>query len=236
MQYELHFVETIDSTNTALKALARSGAPEGYVLTADRQPSGRGRMGRSFFSPAGAGLYTSILLRPKTALPPASLTCLCAVAAAETVRSYGRDCRIKWVNDLFLDARKVAGILVEGALDPDGTYAYAVVGLGVNFALPQAVPPELSAVIGSVFDAPLSPSARGAFLRAFLDRFGFWYDRLPETGFLPTYRALQTVFGRRVAFAGGVGMAESIDDRFRLIVRTQTGRVALERGEVTFLD
>ena len=84
MQYELHFVDTIDSTNNAVKALAQAGASEGFVLIADHQTAGRGRLGRSFYSPSGSGLYLSILLRPEGAIPPASLTCLTAAAAAET--------------------------------------------------------------------------------------------------------------------------------------------------------
>lgn len=240
MRYELRFVDTIDSTNNALKALAASGAPEGTVLTADRQTAGRGRMGRSFFSPAGSGLYTSILLRPGFAIPPASLTCLAAVAVAETVLSYGVDCRIKWVNDLYIGAKKAAGILTEGALRPDGTPLWCVVGIGVNLSAPPDLPESLQDTVTGVFDAPLSRTERDAFLQKLLDRFGAHYDRLPEIDFWEPYNALQNVFGRTVRFTdrgeAAEGVAEAIDRDFRLLVRRNSGLVALERGEVIFVS
>lgn len=239
MKFDLHFVETIDSTNTALKALAKDGAPEGYVLTAGRQTSGRGRLGRAFFSPAGSGLYSSLLLRPKMPIRPAALTCLAAVAAAETVRSYGKDCRIKWVNDLYLDGKKVAGILTEGALDQSGQLRYAIVGIGFDLNVPKNLPASLDPVVGGIFDRPLSASERETFLLRYLERFAGYYERLPEIAFWEAYRDLQIVFGRRVAFSENgtpkSGVAQSVDRDFRLLVCSEGALIPLERGEVTFI-
>ena len=239
MQYDYRFVDSIDSTNTALKQLAHGGAAEGTVLTADAQTGGRGRLGRSFYSPPGSGLYTSLLLRPKLPVPPAALTCLAAVALAETVQAYGVDCRIKWVNDLYIGAKKAAGILVEGALRPDGSLQYAVVGVGVNLSVPADLPAELAPIVTGVFGAPLDRPTRDAFLHRLWDRFAVYYDRLPKISFWEPYSRLQNVFGKAVSFTdGGVpkqGVAEAIDRDFRLLVRTESGLVPLERGEVTFL-
>ena len=240
MQYELHFVDSIDSTNTALKSLAASGAPEGTVLCANQQTAGRGRLGRSFYSPTGSGLYVSLLLRPRFALPPASLTCLAAVALAETVQGCGVDCTIKWVNDLYVGAKKAAGVLTEGALRPDGTLLYAVVGVGVNLSTPPDLPSDLRPIVTGLFRKPLSKEERDAFLHQLLDRFAFYYDRLPAVAFWEPYNRLQNVFGRTVSFSeNGIaqrGTAEAIDRDFRLIVRTEHGTTALERGEVTFVQ
>lgn len=240
MRYEIHKVPITDSTNTELKELAKCGAPEGYVLVADAQTAGRGRLGRSFFSPPGSGLYVSILTRPKEPLSPAALTCLAAVALADTVSSYGIDCRIKWVNDLFIDGKKAAGILTEGSFCSDGSFAYAIVGIGVNLYLPDDVPGELRPIITSVFDHPTDLCTRDEFLDRLLLHFGEYYEKLPEITFREKYAALQNCFGRTVAFTENgtqrTGIAEGIDDSFRLLVREGNRVVSLERGEVTFAD
>ncbi len=240
MRYEIHSVKQIDSTNTAIKDLAKSGASEGYVLVADQQTDGRGRLGRSFYSPAGSGLYASILLRPKSAVSPAALTCLTAVAAADTIFSFGQSCSIKWVNDLYCNGKKAGGILVEGALLPSGRYSYAVVGIGINLSLPDSIPSELQSVLTGVFPSPTDSAFRDQFLRRLCDSFFSYYDRLPTVTFWERYHALQNCFGREVCFRAGdteqIGIAESIDKDFRLIVRTDSGSVALERGEVVFVS
>ena len=111
--------KTISSTNTVLKARAAEGAGEGLALIAGEQTAGRGRMGRSFYSPADSGLYMSLLLRPRIAAREATgLTACAAVAVAETIEALsGRAAQIKWVNDVLLDGRKVCGILSEASLD-----------------------------------------------------------------------------------------------------------------------
>jgi len=239
MRYEIHSIQQIGSTNTAVKELAKSGAPEGYVLVADAQTEGRGRLGRSFYSPAGSGLYTSILLRPQASVSPAALTCLTAVAAADTIFSFGQSCSIKWVNDLYCHEKKAGGILVEGALLPSGGYSYAVVGIGINLSLPVSIPTDLQSVLTGVFPFSTDTAFRDRFLRRLCDAFFTYYDRLPAITFWERYHTLQNCFGRKVRFHMGeteaLGIAESIDREFRLIVRTDSGTVALERGEVVFV-
>lgn len=127
-------LDTVDSTNNAAKQLAAQGAPQGTAILAGHQTAGRGRRGRSFFSPPGAGLYLSVILRPQ--VPPdrlLHLTALCAVAAARAVEAAcGLRPGLKWVNDLVVGRRKLGGILTELTLKPDGSLDHVVVGVGVN--------------------------------------------------------------------------------------------------------
>ena len=124
----------IDSTNTRARELARQGAAHGTVLIADRQTGGRGRLGRSFHSPAGKGIYMSVILRP--CCKPEKimhLTCAAAVAMCDVVEdAAGFRPGIKWTNDLVFGQRKIAGVLTELGFDKTGNVDYAVVGIGIN--------------------------------------------------------------------------------------------------------
>ena len=131
----LYWYDAIDSTNTRAKELAKAGAPHGTVVIAGHQSAGRGRMGRSFNSDAGMGVYLSVLLRP--GCKPEQLmhlTCAAAVAACQAVeKAAGIRPAIKWINDLILNSKKLGGILTELSIDPgSGTVAYAIVGIGIN--------------------------------------------------------------------------------------------------------
>ena len=149
---QVEVVDRLPGTNAALRARAENGAPEGLVLIAQAQSAGRGRGGHSFFSPQG-GLYLSILLRPEIGLRQAvRLTAMAAVAACRAAEKVsGAELRIKWVNDLWRDGRKVCGILTEAALDMEsGMLDYAVLGLGFNItAPPDGWPAELQDVAGA---------------------------------------------------------------------------------------
>ncbi len=127
--------EEVSSTNTLLKELGRQGAPAGTVLVADRQTGGRGRLGRSFLSPGGVGVYLSALIRPDCAPTELMhLTCAVAVAMCDAVEAaFGFRPGIKWTNDLVVENKKLGGILTELGLDPKtGRVDYAVLGIGIN--------------------------------------------------------------------------------------------------------
>lgn len=141
------YYESVDSTNIRAKALASSGAPEGTVVIANAQTAGRGRLGRSFQSPAGSGIYLSLILCPHC--PPSGLmhlTCAVAVAVCDAVEAV-IGCRpgIKWINDLVVNGKKLAGILTELSIDPkSGLVDYAVIGVGINCTqLPKDFPSEI---------------------------------------------------------------------------------------------
>ena len=180
--------EETQSTNTALRALAEAGAPEGTVYIAQGQTGGRGRMGRSFFSPAGTGLYLSLLLRP-TAWEPtraAQLTAAAAAAMCEAIRQVtGREPGIKWVNDLLLEGKKVCGILTEASFSMEsGVLEYAVLGLGVNVYRPEGgFPGELEGIAGAVLESP-GEDVRSRLAGEFLNRFLAGYTHPEDRHFL----------------------------------------------------
>jgi len=174
----------VTSTNTVLKEEARLGAPDGKVLIALRQSAGKGRMGRSFYSPQDTGLYMSLLLRPKLTLAHSTLlTTVAAVAVAQAVddvlgiappkpdpkpESFGADspqmehsdqAAIKWVNDVYFHGKKICGILTEAAADfESGTLEYAVVGIGINLTDPaNGFPEEIRHVAGSLYGRQPAP-------------------------------------------------------------------------------
>ena len=131
----LYWYDTIDSTNTKAKELAKAGAPHGTSVLAGHQSAGRGRMGRSFSSHAGVGVYLSVILRPECR--PSELmhlTCAVAVAVCQAVEKASGVCPdIKWINDLILQNKKLGGILTEMSIDPaTGFIDYAIVGIGIN--------------------------------------------------------------------------------------------------------
>ena len=173
-ELNLQVVRTITSTNTVLKTLAAEGAPSGLALIAGEQTAGRGRMGRSFYSPAGTGLYLSLMLRPAMRAEEAvRLTACAAVAAAETIEELsGRETRIKWVNDILVDGRKVCGILTEASVDcENGMMNYVIIGLGVNLRDPEGgFPEELQSIAGTVFEAEQIPELRCRLAAGILDR------------------------------------------------------------------
>lgn len=201
-ELRLEFLRETDSTNTALKALANQGAAEGLALVAGRQTGGRGRMGRSFFSPEGSGVYLSLLLRPT--LPAAEavrITACAAVAAAETIEALsGRQARIKWVNDVLVDGKKVCGILTEASLDCEsGLMNHVIVGIGVNALEPEGgFPEELREVAGAVFPGRSLPELRCRLAAGILDRLWALCKGLPEGDPYEQYRARSLVLGQEV--------------------------------------
>lgn len=173
----IHWFASIDSTNTQAKALAAAGAPHGTILIADSQTAGRGRLGRTFQSPSGAGIYMSVVLRPHC---PASdlmhLTCATAVALCDAVeKTLGFRPHVKWINDLVWERRKLAGILTELAFDPKTSLVdYAVIGIGINCnQTPEDFPPDLRQIACSAAMAcgrPVKRSRLAASMICALER------------------------------------------------------------------
>ena len=148
----LHWYEVTDSTNTQAKLLARNGAPHGSVLIAGLQTGGRGRMGRSFHSPAGMGIYLSVILRPDC-LPSQlmHLTCAAGVAMMDAVEQVsGIRPQVKWINDLVINGKKLGGILTEMSVN-QGSVDYAVIGIGINCLQAEAdFHPEIAGLATSL--------------------------------------------------------------------------------------
>jgi BirA family transcriptional regulator, biotin operon repressor / biotin---[acetyl-CoA-carboxylase] ligase len=203
-----------DSTNERARALAAAGAPHGTLVTAGEQTAGRGRQGRSWVARPGAALLMSLVLRePREALPLAAAVAVCEALPVPAV--------IKWPNDIWIDRRKVAGILVEGR--PQEGWAVLGVGVNVRDAPPIEHVTSLGGAIGvEELLSRLVPS---------LDR---WLT-LPLSEVLAAWRSRDALLGETVRWQNGSGKGAGIDDSGALLVDTASGRVALDAGEVHLL-
>lgn len=215
MWRDIVVIPTVDSTNGKAAALAEDGALEGTVVVADVQERGRGRLGRIWVSPPGKNVAVSILLRPK--VEPAVVSCLSLVAGialAEAVESVcGLTALLKWPNDLYLDGRKIAGILAEMSSDADGI-RHVVVGVGVNVnATTDDFPPELRKKAGSLLVASSSQVSRNRLLGAFLASFEEAYRLFLFRGFAPLRAAWENrslLTGRRIRLSVRDGVAAGV--------------------------
>ena len=213
------------------------GAPGGLVVTAEEQTAGRGRRGNEWFAPPGSCLLYSALLRPFSAGAAGLLPLAVPVAVCETAESVAPvRCQVKWPNDVWVDQRKVAGVLVE-ARPEEG---WAVIGVGVNVAIPEAhFPPELRETATSLLpteaEAGVPPGGAPGVRRA-LAALNESLGRLvaaSDEEVLAAFRARDALCGRRISWQGGEGTAEEIDERGHLVVEKSDGdRVALGAGEV----
>ena len=243
MEIKLEAFESLDSTNTYLKKRAAGGAPEGTVVIANAQTAGRGRMGRSFASAPGLGIYLSMLLRPSTeAECVQSLTAGTAVAVCRAVeRVCGVAPGIKWINDLFLKGKKICGILCESSVK-SGSAEYVVLGIGLNvITRPQDFPEELRGTAGSLYSQTGIVYERGKLISAMISELSAMYEawKTDPRALLDDYRRRCIVLGKTVEVSpvtGGVftAAAEEISDDFGLVLRLPDGSVrTVHSGEVS---
>ena len=237
---EVEVLPSCVSTNLTVKQHA-AALPAWHTVIAAAQTGGRGRMGRSFYSPEGTGLYMSVLLRPDMAAEDAALiTTAAAVAVCRAAEELGSDrAEIKWVNDVLIRGRKVCGILTEAGLDMEsGRLEYAVLGIGVNVTEPAGgFPPDIADVAGAVFPAR-KRDRKNALAAAILRQLYDIYGRLPDRGYVEEYRARCCLAGAAVNVLRGDesrrAMVLGVDDRCRLLVRYDDGsEEALFSGEVS---
>lgn len=235
--------DSVTSTNTLLKQMAAEGAPEGTVVIAANQTGGKGRMGRSFYSPKNSGIYFSILLRPRFSAEQAlNLTAGAAVAVAQAVEAIsGKQTQIKWVNDVLLGGKKICGILTEASINCEtGGMDYAIIGIGINTRTPEGgFPEEIRAVAGSVFGEEDVPELHCRLAAAVVDRFfDFYADRESDIVY-EFYRSHSSVLGKHVNLIPYGGEAEGaevldIDREFALLVKTDAGELRrVNSGEVS---
>jgi len=235
--------DVIESTQNAAHEALLAGAPEGAVVLAEGQSSGRGRFGRAWFSPPGKGIYMSFVLRPNVPLALApQMTLLIAVALCRAIRKEtGANAAIKWPNDILIDGRKACGILVETMLEADAVKAMiAGVGITANVRRDE-FPEELRDRVTSLMEATGAPVSRESVIGAFFEQFDLLYELYRKEGFAPIrtlWEALtSTLHGRvRVATPQGVaeGVAEGITEEGALLVRDDAGRVhTMYSGDLT---
>lgn len=236
-------LDTVDSTNNELKRRADT-APDGLAVLAQEQTGGRGRLGRSFVSPAGKGLYLSVLLRPQCVLADAGmLTAWTAVAVCRALERYcGVRAGIKWPNDIVLEGRKLCGILTELELEAEtAALRHVIVGVGINVSQDAAdFGPEVAPVAISLAQALGQAPRRSQLAAEVLSALDDLYRAFPaqKADYLARYRALCVTAGRavRVLRPGQVrtGTAEAVNEDFALLVRWDNGeQEALSSGEVS---
>lgn len=235
--------KTLPSTNEAVKILASNGEAEGKVILSEEQTAGRGRKGRKFFSPPGTGIYMSILLRPKlSAAESTLLTTSAAVAVALAIESVsGKNTQIKWVNDVFMEGKKVCGILTEASMSLEhGWLDYAVLGIGINVTLPTGgFPDELTGIARSIFfESNHHGDLRNRLVAEVLNHFMGYYEHLTDKLFLSEYRKRIISMGRPVMVTKDNKQREAIaidiDNDCRLKVRYDNGdEEYLSSGEVS---
>ena len=239
---EFEVLPTADSTNSLVREKANQGSAEGYTIVSNEQTKGRGRYGRQFFSPEETGIYLSILLRPSqcSATQAQKFTTMAAVAMCEAIEEVsGETAQIKWVNDIYVNGKKVCGILTEASLDLEsGMLEYAVLGVGVNVYPPQGgFPEELLQVAGAVFDSARE-DAKNKLTAVFVNRFMEYY-RSKDPAYIERYRSRNLVIGKSVLFRGNhqekIVTVLGIDEECRLIVQDEKGELThLSYGEVEF--
>ena len=222
--------DVLDSTNAEAKRTA-AGNTEPMLILAESQTAGRGRLGRSFYSPDGTGLYMSFMYCPETDFSDSvTVTSAAAVAVVRAIETLcGLEPKIKWVNDIYLNGKKICGILAEAVT---GVPTHIIIGIGINIttgAFPEEIKTKASS-IGMTLD-------RNLLAATVIKNLCELINGLPQRTFLPEYREKSMVLGREVEFIkAGVsrfGRAVGVDKNGGLIVDTENGRVTLSTGEIS---
>ncbi|MCI7791088.1 MAG: biotin--[acetyl-CoA-carboxylase] ligase [Lachnospiraceae bacterium] len=232
----------VESTNEMVRKEAALGTTEGYTVIANEQTSGKGRIGRSFFSPSDTGIYMSMLLRPQnySSQQAVRITTMAAVAACEAIEAVSDErAQIKWVNDIYIGEKKVSGILTEASFGLEsGLLDYAVLGIGINVYAPkEGFPKEIENIAGTVFHTSHN-DGKNRLAAEFLNRFMAYYTARDQTDYVEKYRNRSMVIGKeiQVLFAGKSekALALGIDENCRLLVRYEDGREeSLSSGEIS---
>lgn len=233
--------ESVGSTNTELKSLAQNGEKAGLVLIAKKQTNGKGRRGRSFYSPNQTGVYFSILIRPKITLDDSLLiTTSTAVAVSKAIEKLSdKKAMIKWVNDIFVDNKKVCGILTEASLDMEcGGLDYAVVGIGVNLSKPIGdFADEIKDIAGGFLD-DIKGNIRCRLIAEILNEFANQMSNITSRAYLDEYRKRCFLIEKQVYVIKSDSKTKAlvldIDDKARLHVKYENGETEyLSSGEVS---
>ncbi len=230
--------DCVESTNDTAKTLARQGARHGTTVVAKKQTKGRGRMGRSFYSPR-EGVYVTVILRPEF-LPADFLliTAAAGVAVAQAVEAVcGLQPKIKWVNDVYYGGKKLCGILTESVLHTDGTLGYAVAGIGINL-YETDFPEELRGKAVSLEGCGAAQVDGNRLVAVLLNSLDAILSSPDPTDFLRYYKERSCVIGRRVTMIQGEHSEEvqavDIDGQARLVVLRENGeKIALGSGEIS---
>lgn len=245
--FQIDVYETLGSTNTLVKELAKQGEKEGKIVVSKEQTAGRGRQGKAFYSPNESGIYMSLLLRPNlTASEALYITTSASVAVAESIEAVsGKETKIKWVNDIFCDSKKVCGILTESSISSSesnkGKLKYAVLGIGINVFYPKkGFSGEIKDIATSIFDKDMDFSIylQEKLIAEILRRFWIYYKEISKKTFLSEYRKRSLLIGREISLISEEtvekAIALEIDDECRLKVEMTDHSIRLlSSGEVS---
>lgn len=239
---KIEIIPTLNSTNEKVREKAIAGAPEGYTVIALNQTNGKGRRGRSFYSPSDTGLYMSLLLRPYqyAAHQATQLTTIAAIAACEAIEKVSDEkAEIKWVNDVYVEGKKVSGILTEASIAlENGFLEYAILGIGINVSPPKdGFPHNLDNVAGTIFHKPKS-DGKNKLAAEFLNSFMMYYSTPQQQNLVENYRKRSFVIGKKIQVISVDGCksatALDIDDNYRLVVEYEDGKIEhLFSGEIS---
>jgi BirA family biotin operon repressor/biotin-[acetyl-CoA-carboxylase] ligase len=241
---KVHSYRKVGSTNLLVLRLAETKAEEGTLIVADEQTRGRGRMGRSWYSPPRLGLWMSLILRPN--IPPfkaPGLSICAGLALAQAIREMtGVEAKIKWPNDCLIDGKKVGGILLELSAELD-RINFVIVGIGVNVNhSAKDLPKNLAQTSASIKIKLGKEISRSVLLKLFLEKFESIYLDFKKNGLSSQREAIKSfssLLGKRVTVKFGrekiEGMAEEIDGSGSLVIKTKKGKRVVTAGEVTVL-
>ncbi len=238
----IQIFQQVSSTNSLLRDKANEEIPEGYVVIANEQTEGRGRRGRSFYSPVDTGIYLSILLRPKE-IATNEITCLtsmAAVAACDAIEEVsGLTPGIKWVNDIYIKGRKVSGILTEASISMEnGSVEYVIVGIGFNVYPPKdGFSKEIESIAGAIFDQR-KDDGKNLLAAGFLNHFMNYYTEFDKKDYVKKYQERSLVVGKEITVLAPSGdrkaLALEVDDTCALLVRYEDGSTErLNSGEIS---
>lgn len=234
---------SIDSTNSFAKSLAQLNAENGTTVLAEVQTQGKGRMGRSFHSPSGVGIYMSVILRPQLSVEHSLLITSCAaVAVAEAIEKVtGIDCKIKWVNDIYVGRKKLCGILTEASVNVEmGGLDYAVVGIGINVHN-TSFPKGIEDIATSVYMETGKRFSKNEIAAEVLNRLEEHMEKIRDKSFIEEYRKRSNLIGKRIEITHNDESVQAvcigIDEICRLLVRYDNGEEkALMSGTIRIVE
>lgn len=239
---DIRVTAEVTSTNSAVREQAEQDVPEGCVVIANSQTQGRGRLRRDFYSPADTGIYMSILLKPEGITPEqaTNITTMAAVAVCEAVEEVsGKEAWIKWVNDIYLDQKKVSGILTEASLSMEsGSVQYVILGIGMNVYPPEGgFPSELRKTAGTIFEKRQN-DGKNQLAASVLNHFIRLYKKKDQTEYVEKYRTKNLVTGKKILVLTPDGekraIALDVSENCHLLVQYENGETeTLSAGEIS---
>ena len=236
----IEIFDELNSTNTYLKKIGSKGETESQLVIAESQTGGRGRMGRTFYSPNGTGIYFSLLLHPQiSAEKSLFLTVMAAVSVAEAVMKYNqKDVKIKWVNDIYIDGKKVCGILTEGAINKEKMLDYAIVGIGINVIAPEnGFPDDIKNIATAIFPGNTEEHIKEIIVADVVNKFFSMYSGV-DNDFIRRYKEYSYLTGKEINIISGeiIRPATVIDitDDCHLLVKNENGEIEeISSGDVS---